>query len=379
MILGLTHGGTNVYATATPSNEVLVGTTNGVAVITRTPGKNDWQLADHALAGKHVSSIIIEPKTRTIFAGVFFGSVYMSRDDGHTWIERGDGIEHQDVYSLACKQIADGVRIYAGTQPAHLYQSDALGVHWTELRSLRAVPSADIWSFPAPPHVAHTKFITFDPIDGNILYACIEQGALLRSRDLGASWHEVNTLGSYKDQSRPAEHFYDIHKALVDPRDPRKIFVSGGAGLYVTADGGESWERRMAPGWAPDVYPDGLVFNPRDPDTMFVSAAEHNPSRWRDHGTPGFAGSRIYRSLDAGETWQVLSGGLPDPMQEEVGALCLEAWDGGYQVFAATTAGEVYWTADGGDTWSRIAYGLGAVAKKGHEMLLTAASMTAAH
>ena len=56
-------------------------------------------------------------------------------------------------------------------------------LHWNEIPSLRAVPTVSQWSFPAPPHVAHTKFITFDPHDSKTIYACIEQGAFLKSSD----------------------------------------------------------------------------------------------------------------------------------------------------------------------------------------------------
>lgn len=128
----------------------------------------------------------------------------------------------------------------------------------------------------------------------------------------------------------------------------------------------------MSPDWAPDVYPDGLVFNPRNPDLIFVSAAAHNPQRWRDQGAPGYSGSRIYRSKDAGRSWQVLGNGLPDRMRHEVGALCLEEWGNGLSVFAATTGGDLYASDDGGDSWSLIAAGLTAVSKKGHERLLSA-------
>ena len=377
MTIGLTHGGSNVYSSQEPSREVLVGTRDGVAILERAPG-DGWRVAQQALPGKFISSIVVEPSKGMIFAGAFFDSVYASADGGRTWEERGQGITERDVYSLAWKRLDRGIRLYAGTQPAHLFQSDDLGLHWSELPSMRSVTTVGEWSFPAPPHIAHTKFITFDPHDPKTIYACIEQGALLKSTDLGATWEEVNTLGFYKDTSRPAEHFYDIHKAIVDPRDPMTIFVTGGAGLYVTTNGGETWERRMAPGWAPDVYPDGMVHNPRNPDLMFISAAEHNPSRWRDSGTPGYSGSRIYRSRDGAKSWEVLTGGLPDRMQQEVGGLCLEAWDGGCQVFAATTAGEVFWSEDAGDTWSCIASGLSAVSKKGHERLLSAEPLGAA-
>jgi photosystem II stability/assembly factor-like uncharacterized protein len=231
------------------------------------------------------------------------------------------------------------------------------------------VPSAPTWSFPAPPHVAHTKFITFDPHDYNTIYACIEQGALLKSTDVGKTWRELNTVGFLRDKNRPVEHFYDVHRALIDPRDPDRIFVTGGAGLYVTSDGGGHWERWTSPDWAADVYPDGFVWNPRNPDLMFVAAAEHNPTTWRKST---YAGGRIYRSEDGGRKWRKLAGGLPESLKHEFGALCLEDWGRDYSVFAGTTGGEVYCGENGGERWTLIASGLAPISKKGHERLLAA-------
>ncbi|HLY65283.1 MAG TPA: hypothetical protein VKU60_07110, partial [Chloroflexota bacterium] len=332
MAIGVSHGGANVYASDSRSDQVLVGTKNGVVLLERSG--SGWHATHRALEGMHVSSIAPEPEGGTIFAGVFFGSIYASSDGGRTWEVRDEGLTHHDVYSLGVNKLADGrVRVYAGTEPANLFQSDDLGRHW-RLMPLREVQTVKDWWFPAPPHVPHTKFIRFSPAEPNVIYVCIEQGALLRSEDLGNSWIEVNTLGSYNDKDRPSEVFYDIHKLLIDPRDAGKLFVTGGAGLYVSEDRGAHWERRMAPGWAKDVYPDGLVHNPRRPDVMFMSAAEHNPSRWRDGGIPGFSGSRMYRGQDGGGSWELLANGLPEHTQEEVGGLTLEDWGDGFQVFA---------------------------------------------
>lgn len=373
MTLGLTHGGSNVYASSGPSNELLVGTKHGVAVLERTAPGASWRLAQRALPDLHISSIVFEPRSGTAFAGAFFDWVYASADGGRTWERRSNGLSVNDVYSLACVRLNGRPRLYAGTQPAHLFYSDDLGGSWTELPGVRSVKTVSQWSFPAPPHIAHTKFITFDPQDPTTIYACIEQGALLRSTDNGQTWREVNTLAFFKDKSRPAESFYDVHKALVDPRDPQTIRVTGGAGFYVTTDGGAHWERRMAPDWAVDVYPDGFVMRPSQPDVIFVSAAEHNPSRWRDGGTPGFAGGRIFRSTDGGQTWERLRQGLPDSMRDEFGALCIEDWGTGFSVYGATTGGEVYASDDGGDHWSLIADGVAPVSKKGHESLVAVA------
>jgi photosystem II stability/assembly factor-like uncharacterized protein len=368
MAIGLTHGGSNVYSSGERPRQVAVGTQDGLVFLERGE-RGEWRVAQRVLRGLHISSLITEPSGGVMFAGAFFGSLHASEDGGKTWERRDKGLTQQDVYSLASGQSGGSVRVYAGTQPAHLFYSDDLGRHWTELPSLRAVPSAGAWSFPAPPHVAHTKFITFDPHDSATVYACIEQGALLKSTNAGESWVELNTVGFYRDRNRPAENFYDVHRALIDPRDPKKIYVTGGAGLYVTFDGGARWERWTGSDWAEDVYPDGFVFNPRQPDTMFVSAAEHNPRTW--HGRP-HAGGKIYRSDDGGRNWRRLGGGLPDAMKHEVGALCLAEWGDGISVFAGTTGGNVYGSEDGGESWKLIASGLAPISKKGHERLLAA-------
>ena len=372
MLIALSHGGSNIYSSSSLSRELLVGTKDGVVLI-EADGDGQWRVSHRSLRGQHISAIIVERESGVIFAGAFFGSVYASQDGGRSWERRDSGITFHDVYSLASVRLNGNARIYAGTQPAHLFYSDDLGFHWTELPSMRMVSSVPTWSFPVAPHVAHTKFITFDPFDANTIYACIEQGALLRSTDAGKSWVELNAVGYYRDKSRPVEHFYDVHKALVDPRDAKKIFVTGGAGLYVTPDGGAHWERWTSPEWAEDVYPDGLVLNPPQPDLMFVSAAEHNPARWRDAGNPGYAGGTIYRSQNAGVTWEAVRNGFPESMSHEIGALCLENSGSACAVFAATTGGEVYLSRDNGDHWTLIASGLDPIAKKGHERLLATA------
>jgi photosystem II stability/assembly factor-like uncharacterized protein len=371
MAIGLSHGGSNVYSSPELSRQLWVGTKDGLVLI-EGGDTGSWRVTRRALRGEHISSIIFEPTSGVMFAGSFFGSVHGSPDGGKSWERRDHGLSIHDVYSLACTVVNGKARIYAGTQPAHLFYSEDLGLHWTELPALRSVPSAPDWSFPAPPHIAHTKFITFDPHDGTTIYACIEQGALLKSTDSGKNWIELNTVGFYRDKNRPVEHFYDVHRALIDPRDPKRIFVTGGAGLYVTFDAGNHWERWTSTDWAADVYPDGFVWNPRNPDLMFIAAAEHNPATWRKARPEAYAGGKIYRSNDGGRRWQTLGNGLPQNLKHEFGALCLEESEGNCAIFGATTGGEVYGSNDNGDHWRLIASDLAPISKKGHERLLAA-------
>ncbi len=349
MAIALSHGGTTIYSSPSPSDEVLVGTTEGVVILGRQ--SSGWEVVHRSLPDAHISSIIMPPESGLIFAGVFHGGIHASSDGGRTWERRDEGLTQEDVFSLAWVRTDDNVRLYAGTEPAHLFFSDDLGLGWTELPALRSVPSVSKWNFPAPPHVGHVKHINFLPGDPATVFAGIEQGGLLKSTDAGQTWSEVHGVDE------------DIHRVMVHPFDTQRIYTVTGAGTYVTSDGGATWEHRLDREHEVGGYPDQLVFHPRNPDLMFLSAAHHNPGAWRESH---FAGSRISRSMDGGKTWQVLRNGLPDRLQSSVEAMCLEEWGDSAAVFAATTAGEVYCTEDGGEHWSLIVHGLAPVSKGGH-------------
>ena len=161
--------------------------------------------------GKHFSSIIFEPTTRTLFGGTYSGEIYASSDLGKCWERRDKGIGDKEIYSLATQLVDGKPRIYAGTQPAHFYFSDDLGKSWTELPGLRQVPGVEKWTFPGPPHLAHVKSITFHPKDPNIIYVAVEVGGFLKSADGGKTWTTVET-------STPTP------SCLVPANDPNKLY-----------------------------------------------------------------------------------------------------------------------------------------------------------
>ena len=188
MAIGLSHGGSTIYSSPALSKEVLVGTKEGVAIIARDG--SGWKLAHRALTDKHISAIIMEPESGLTLAGAFHGSIHASADGGRTWEQRANGLSQANVYSLASARINGHTRLFAGTEPAHLFISDDLGLHWSEMPSLRSVPSVPKWSFPAPPHIGHVKHINFEPQNPTTMYASVEVGGLLKSTDAGEHWQE---------------------------------------------------------------------------------------------------------------------------------------------------------------------------------------------
>jgi photosystem II stability/assembly factor-like uncharacterized protein len=186
-----------------------VGTREGVVTIERETSGSDWWLSHRALTDKHISAIIKESESGLTFAGAFHGSVHASADDGKTWEPRSNGLTETDVYSLAARRVNGHVLLFAGTEPAHLFTSDDLGLHWSEVSSLRSVPSVPKWSFPAPPHIGHVKHINFDPDNPTTIYASVEVGGLLKSTDAGEHWEEFPSL------------YEDVHRLMIHPSNPR--------------------------------------------------------------------------------------------------------------------------------------------------------------
>ncbi len=358
MAIGLSPGGSTIYSFPSPSKELLIATAQGVVIIERDASGPTWHVAHRALTERHISAIIKEPQSGLIFAGAFQGSVSISADGGRTWDLRDNGLSERDVYSLASAQINGKVRVYAGTEPAHLFCSDDLGLHWTELAALRSVPSVPKWTFPGPPHIAHVKDIQFDPYNSTTMYASIEVGVLLKSTDAGKTWQELHGMDA------------DLHRLVIHPHKPEHMCAVTGDGLYVTSDSGASWEHRTSSSSEIGGYPDVMVFHPQQPELMFVGAAQERPRAWN---TKHFAGSRISRSRDGGRTWEVLRNGLPDRMQAAIEAMCLEDCGASFSVFAATTAGDVYCSENGGESWTRIISGIPPVAKAGHYRVLAVA------
>ncbi len=358
MAIGLSHGGSTIYTSPSPSQEVLVGTREGVVTIGRGVGGAAWQVKQRALTDKHISAIIKEPESGLTFVGAFHGSIHASADDGKSWELRGNGLTETNVYSLASARINGRVRLFAGTEPAHLFASDDLGLHWSEVPSLRSVPSVPKWSFPAPPHIGHVKHINFDPNNPNTMYASVEVGGLLKSTDAGDRWEEFPSL------------YEDVHRLMIHPSNPRFLYAVTGRGLYVSPDAGASWEQWTKREDAIGGYPDGFVFRPSDPKLIFMTAAHDAPGTWR---TTHFAGARISRSTDGGRSWEILRNGLPDRLQASIEAFCLDEVAASCSIFAATTAGEVFCSEDLGEHWNKIIDGLPPISKAGHYRNLVAA------
>ncbi len=360
MAISLSHGsGETMYASDEPSTTVLVGTIDGVVRIQRDGA--GWSVIERALRDQHIHALLFEPESNTWFAGVQHGGIFASTDGGSTWERRDAGLTEDNVYSLSKATLDGKVRLFAGTEPAKLFVSDDLGASWAEKPHFRDDVDTSEWTFPGAPHVAHLKHINFAPGDPHTLFGSVEVGGLYKSTDDGESW--VDIPGVYRD----------VHRCVVDASDGDRMYVTGGMGLWVTTDGGATWSNHYSDSSEQGGYPDQLVFKPSDPRFMIIAAGQGSPSAWRKEGT---SQTRISRSRDGGQTWEVLSGGLEDKFHHAVEAMCLEEAGGAVRIFAATTGGDILVSEDAGDTWATVVSDLAPISKGGHYKGLVAEAVS---
>jgi len=185
----------------------------------------------------------------------------------------------------------------------------------------------------------------------------VEQGALLTTRDGGASWREIDAYYTPDDM-----WYRDIHQVVLRPNHPDEIFMNTGIGFYHSPDGGQTWQHRTGPE-SRIGYPDQLVFSPLDDRVVFMTGARRDPTTWRASHT---ADATVLKSTDAGETWREASVGLPSLMQHNIEAMSVVGYPGGFTLFIGDTGGNIYASDDAAASWSRIASGLAPVSKGGH-------------
>ena len=358
MTMCLSTNGPSQCRTKAPPTRLLVATLNGLDVLDRAAPGAPWTRKAHVLDGKHVSSLMKPPGENGIFAGIHNGGIFHSADNGETWTPRDKGISIGHVFSLAFQEHAKGVTLYAGTEPVSLFRSDDNGASWTELPSIGNAEGHEKWTFPPPPHLAHTKVYLFDDRDPGTFYIGIEQGALLKTTDGGESWRDLDKGFWKPDDVWPK----DVHRVVRDPRDANRLFMASGQGLFTSDNAGEQW-RQVTDMSFRVGYPDQIMFSPGDPGIIFASGAERDPRTWRTshqaHGT-------VLRTRDGGRTWEDANRGLPNTGRANIEAFNAAVWPGGFTLFVGNTDGEIYSSDNGGESWDMIASGLKPVSKGGH-------------
>lgn len=343
---------------------VLIGTKKGLVIARSQEGRTVWDVSPLQFPMEAIYAVGVDPRPATprVFASVsnehWGPSLAYSDDLGATWREprrspvtfpEFTGASLETVWQVqpgpAC---APGV-VYAGTQPSALFRSEDGGESFAIVRSLWDHPHREHWQAGFGGQAIHT--VLPHPDAPERVMVAMSTGGVYRTWDGGGTWEPANRgiRVSFHPDEYP-EYGQCVHKVAVHPARPEQMFLQNHGGVYRSDDWGDSWH--SIAGGLPSDFGFPIVVNPRLPGSVCLFPLVADARR-----VPPDGACRVYRSDDAGETWQPLTKGLPE--RDFWVAVLRDAFcaDGGDPAgfYFGTRGGEVYASADEGQSWSQIA------------------------
>ncbi len=381
---------------------VLVGTRKGAFILTSDGKRAKWDVSGPHFAGWEMYHLKGSPANpNRIYASQtsgWFGQIIQRSDDGgKTWIQPGtppgeknaqqagppkgesnkfvydtsaatgkpltthmwyDGTQHpwefKRVWHLE-PSLTDPDTVYAGVEDAGLFRSTDGGQNWQELSGLRGHESGAGWQPGAGGMCLHT--IILDPKDPKRIYIAISAAGAFRTDDGGKTWRPINKgLHSQYIPNPTAEVGHCVHHVAMNPSRPGVLFMQKHWDVMRSDNAGDSWKE--VSGNLPTDFGFVIDVHAHEPDTIYVvpikSDGEHFPLDGK---------LRVYRSKSGGNEWEELAKGLPQRdcyVNVLRDAMAVDSLDK-CGVYFGTTGGQVYGSADAGNNWTPIVEHLPAV------------------
>jgi photosystem II stability/assembly factor-like uncharacterized protein len=381
---------------------VLVGTRKGAFILTSDGKRQRWEVSGPHFAGWeifHLKGSPVDPNR--LYASQtsgWFGQVIQRSDDGgKTWHQPGTppgeptttpegfpkGESNKFVYDtspqtgkpLTTHQWYDGTQhpwefkrvwhlepslsdpdvVYAGVEDAALFRTTDGGKTWHELAGLRGHGTGPKWSPGAGGMGLHTVLI--DPGNPKRVFVAISAAGAFRTDDGGKTWKPINRgLHSQYIPDPTAEVGHCVHRIAMHRSRPNVLFMQKHFDVMRSDDAGENWHE--VSGNLPTDFGFPIDVHAHEPDTVFVVPIMGDSGRFPPEGK-----LRVYRSRTGGNEWQPLTEGLPQAncyvnvLREAMAVDSLDKCG----VYFGTTGGQVYASADAGDRWMPIVRDLPAV------------------
>jgi len=239
--------------------------------------------------------------------------------------------------------------VYAGAQPATLFVSRDRGETWTLNESLYDHPHRGKFNPGAGGFCLHT--IVPDPVDPKRMFIAISAGGCYRTDDGGQTWFPKNkgVRAGYNPDPYP-EFGQCVHRIAMHPSKPNVLYQQSHDGMYRSDNAGDDWID-VGEGKLPSRWGFPVVVHPTDPRTVYMIPEESQEYHMSVEGK-----FTVWRSRDAGETWQPMRKGLPDGARLDVlrhGMATDSFEDAG--IYAGSNTGQLFYSRDSGDSWEVLA------------------------
>ena len=373
---------------------VLVGTRKGAFILTSNEDRSDWQVDGPHFPGWEVYHMNASPadpdRLYASQTSSWFGQVIQRSDDGgKTWHTPGstpeelegeggmpkgesnkfvydtseetgapltthmwyDGTQHPWEFARVWHlepDLNDPDTCYAGVEDAALFKTTDGGASWHELSGVRGHNTGEGWQPGAGGMCLHT--IVLDPTNRDRLFVAVSAVGTFRSDDKGKTWKAINKgLVSDFMPDPTAEVGHCIHRVAIHPSNPNTLFMQKHWDVMRSDDGGDTW--REVSGNLPSDFGFPIAVHPHEPETIYVVPIESDSLHWPPEGK-----LRVYRSRSGGEDWEALTRGLPQEhcyvniLRDAMATDQLESAG----IYFGTTGGQVYASRDHGDHWGPI-------------------------
>ncbi len=359
---------TNASSAATADSVcLLVGTMKGAFFIWSDTTRKSWRLDGPHFRGQSVYALAFDNRdgrSRTFAAtqSMHWGGTLRSSDDfGRTWsdAERQNvrfpaesGLALNQIWQIRPGRAEEPDVLYCGVEPAALFESHDGGDNWRVVQGLLDHEHRARWQPGGGGLCLHT--ILLDPANPDRMLIAISTGGVYRTEDGGRSWSARNH--GVRAQFLPDKHpefGQCVHKVVHHPSRPERIFLQNHWGLYRSDDWGDNWHD-IANG-VPSDFGFAMLMHPHDADTVFIVPLESDEFRC----TPE-AKLRVYRTRDAGASWEPLSEGLPQAYAYETvlrDGLSTDSMEEA-GIYFGTRSGKVFGSNNDGSTWREVADGL---------------------
>jgi hypothetical protein len=384
------------------SVRLLVGTKKGAFILTSDGARKQWDVNGPHFGGwelYHLKGSPADPSR--IYASQtssWYGQVIQRSDDsGKTWHQPGtppgeptttpDGMpkgeSNKFVYDtspetgkpLTTHQHYDGTQrpwefkrvwhlepsltdpdtVYAGIEDAALFRSTDGAQTWQELAGLRDVKGS-LWQPGAGGMCLHT--IVQDPSNPERIYIAISAAGTFRTDDGGMTWRAINRglKSKYELPDSDAEVGHCVHRIAIHPTRPNVLFMQKHWDVMRSDDAGESWHEIS--GNLPTDFGFPIDVHAHEPETVYVVPIKSDSEHFPPDGK-----LRVYRSRTGGNEWEALTNGLPQRdcyVNVLRDAMAVDSLDP-CGIYFGTSGGQVYGSANAGDSWTAIVRDLPAV------------------